>query len=255
MMVSLLLLSMGLAACSGTKKTTEELYAGQSAEEIYDRATVAMQKGNYSTAVKNYEALQSLYPFDQHAEQAALNIIAAYYQNSDFPATARASDSFIKIYPRSDHVDYAYYMRGVASMYQDRSVPQRYIKVDLAERDLKSSRQAFRYFGELLQLYPTTEYYDDTRQRMIYLRNLFASHEYSVANYYFQRQAYVAAAKRAQNVFQNFQQSPYVEDALVIMLKSYNELGLEYLSEKTWEVLQLNYPERAQQLSATKGQG
>jgi len=234
-----------LLGCSA-KKTTEEEYAGQSAQQIYDRAQAEMKEGSYSSAVKDFEALQSLYPFGEHAEQAALDIIYTYYASSDYISTVQAAENYMHVYPRSTYVDYAYYMRAVATMYQDRSIPQRYVKVNLAERDLKSARESFRYFGELLQFYPSTIYYDDARQRMIYLRNLFAQHEYETAEFYYQRKAYLAAAERAQNVLMHFQHSPYLSKALILMLKSYSQLELPGLSQPAWEILETNYPEVAQ---------
>ena len=52
---------------------------------------------------------------------------------------------------------------------------------------------------------------------MNYIVNSLAAYEVHVARYYFRRGAYVAAANRAQQAVQEFQQSPSTEEALFIM--------------------------------------
>ena len=62
---------------------------------------------------------------------------------------------------------------------------------------------------------------------MNYIVNSLAAYEVHVARYYFRRGAYVAAANRAQQTVQEFQHSPSTEEALFIMVQSYDRLGLD----------------------------
>jgi outer membrane protein assembly factor BamD len=52
----------------------------------------------------------------------------------------------------------------------------------------------------------------------------------------------VAAANRAQQTVQEFQQSPAAEEALHIMVLSYDKLGLEQLRDDAGRVLRKNFP-------------
>jgi outer membrane protein assembly factor BamD len=77
---------------------------------------------------------------------------------------------------------------------------------------------------------------------MNYIVNSLAAYEVHVARYYFRRGAYVAAANRAQQAVQEFQQSPSSEEALFILAQSYDRLGLTDLRDDAQRVLKTNFP-------------
>ena len=77
---------------------------------------------------------------------------------------------------------------------------------------------------------------------MNYIVNSLAAYEVHVARYYLRRGAYVAAANRAQQAVQEYQQSPSTQEALVILAQSYDKLGLTGLRDDTERVLKTNFP-------------
>ena len=77
---------------------------------------------------------------------------------------------------------------------------------------------------------------------MDYIVNSLAAYEVHVARYYYRRGAYVAAANRAQQAVHEFQQTPSTEEALYIMVASYDKLGLEQLRDDADRVLQAELP-------------
>lgn len=234
---------LALSGCKTTVSSPGEKYQGQSAEQIYNTAETYLADREYSNAVKAYEGLDSLYPFGPHAEQAQLDMIYAYYMSGDHASAAAAAERYIRIHPRSRHVDYAYYMKGLANFYQNRGWFQRYFPTDPAERDFGTMRQSFDDFAQLLRFYPQSRYAPDARQRMVYLRNIFARHELQVANYYLERRAYVAAANRANYIVQHYQSSTSTPEALAVMVKAYRGLGLTTSATEALRVLRLNYPQ------------
>lgn len=245
---SVLFLCCLLSGCA-TSKDPEQVFKGQSAEQIFAGGEQAMAKHNYDTAVKHFEGLDVIYPFSDYSEQAKLDSMYAYYKTGDYPSTAAAAESYIRLYPASPHVDYAYYMKGVADMIQTRSWSQRYLPVDIATRDETTAKQAFQDFNQLVTLYPNSVYAPDARQRMVYLRNLFAEHSLSIAQFYYDHHSYVAAVNRANEVLQNYQNTPSVEPALVVLYKSYRQLKMDDLAENTLQLLQTNYPESAKKIT------
>src|SRR5690606_35440388 len=79
--------------------------------------------------------------------------------------------------------------------------------------------------------------------RMVYLRNMLARYEIHVANYYFKRGAYLAAANRGRYVVENFQSTPAVPDGLAVMAQAYHLMALPELSNNAIKVLASNYPD------------
>ena len=78
---------------------------------------------------------------------------------------------------------------------------------------------------------------------MVYLRARLARHEINVANYYFTRGSYLAAANRGRYVIENFPQTPAIGDALAVMVQAYQLLGLNDLANDSLSILIKNYPQ------------
>jgi len=112
---------------------------------------------------------------------------------------------------------------------------------DLTKRPPSTARKAFAAFKTVVEQYPKSEYAHDSLQRMVYLRNRLASYEVHVARYYYKRGAYVAAAQRAKSAIEQYDGSPAIHDALVIMIESYDKLNLQPLAADAREVYRANY--------------
>jgi outer membrane protein assembly factor BamD len=211
-------------------------------ERLYAEAKSALEAGYYSKAVKYYEFLETRFPFGVYGQQALLDLAYAYYKTEDFDSSVSASDRFIRLYPQNEHVDYAYYLRGLANFNRGKGFTERFLPLDLSQRDPSSAMQAFRDFAALLDRFPGSRYAKDAEKRMVYLRNLLARHEINVANFYMRRGAYLAAANRARHVVENYQRSTSVPEALVLLAKAYKIMEMDDLSADALRVLELNYP-------------
>lgn len=225
-----------LSACSTTKDPAV-LYKNLSAQQIYTHAEQNLAKGSSDKAISYYEGLDALYPFSSYSEQAMLDSIYAYYDSGDYPTAAATAERFTHVYPANPHVDYAYYMKGVAEMVQDRSFSQRYLPMDLSLRDMVSPKKAYLDFALLIQKFPNSIYAPDAKQRMLYIRNLMAQRQLEIAEFYYARHAYVASANRASQVVEHFSGSSSEKKALEVMVKSYDALGLKSEAQKAQDLL------------------
>ncbi len=241
-------LFLGLTACKSWWAKSEEdtnPYKGLSEKQLYDEAKHALAKDQYASAIKRFEAMESMYPFSNHAEQSQLDLIYAYYKNDDFASASATAEHFTRLYPRSQRVDYAYYMKGMANFQQPRGALANVIPVDESWRDPGTETQAYSDFASLVQKFPNSRYKADALQRMIYLRNIFAKRELNTANYYFERKMYVAAAERASGLVKDYSQSPSVQQALVILYKANQALGLTEAAHDAQVVYEATYPNQA----------
>ncbi|MEX6501662.1 outer membrane protein assembly factor BamD [Pseudomonas zhanjiangensis] len=227
------------AACSSNEVLDENL----SETELYQQAQADLDNSSYTSAVTKLKALESRYPFGRYAEQAQLELIYAYYKNVEPEAARSAAERFIRLHPQHASVDYAYYLKGLASFDQDRGLLSRFLPLDMTKRDPGAARDSYNEFAQLTSRYPTSRYAPDAKQRMIYLRNLLAAYEIHVAHYYLSRQAYVAAANRGRYVVENFQETPAVGDGLAVMTEAYQRLALDELAATSLATLKLNYPD------------
>ena len=245
--ITLLALSINLVGCQTFKNLTggKDVDAVETAEKseqrYYNDAIAQIDKGRYTQAVEDLTNLRTFYPTGQYAEQALLDMMYAQYESGKFETAAASAEQFINLYPSNPQVSYAYYVRGVANM-QGSSEGLKLFKLNQAERDTAYLRIAFANFQELINKYPNSPYAPDAAQRMTFIYNQFAESEMSAANWYIEREAYVAAVNRAKWVFQYYPLSESVPDAIAVLAYSHEKLGLNDLAKEYKTLLQINYP-------------
>ncbi|WP_201612338.1 outer membrane protein assembly factor BamD [Psychrobacter immobilis] len=245
--ITLLALSVNLVGCQTFKDLTggKDVDAVETAEKseqgYYNSAIAQIDKGRYTQAIEDLTNLRTFYPTGQYAEQALLDMMYAQYESGKFETAAASAEQFINLYPSNPQVSYAYYVRGVANM-QGSSEGLKLFKLNQAERDTAYLRIAFANFQELINKYPNSPYAPDAAQRMTFIYNQFAESEMSAANWYIEREAYVAAVNRAKWVFQYYPLSESVPNALAVLAYSHEKLGLDDLAKEYKTLLQINYP-------------
>ncbi len=211
-----------------------------SANKLYTEASANLREGNYQTAIGYYEKLEARYPFGKFALQAQLDLAYAYYRDGESESALAAADRFIKLHPSHPAVAYALYLKGIVNFNRRLGFLTRFVPTDTSQRDPGAALDSFKDFSELVRRFPDSEYADDARKRMLFLRNNLAKYELNVAEYYYKRGAYIASANRAAAVVEKFQKTPSVKPALELMIKAYTKLGKDKLAKDTLRVLVLN---------------
>lgn len=229
-----------LAACSST---TEDKSDSWSPDKLYAEAKDELNSGAYDKAVTLLEKLEGRAAGTPLAQQAQLDKAYAQYKAGETAQAIATLDRFNKLHPASPALDYALYLKGIINFNDDLGMFAVITRQDLAERDQKASKESFESFKELLARFPTSRYAPDASQRMNYIVNSLAQYDVHVARYYFGRGAYVAAINRAQIAVSDYQGAPTLEEALFIIVKSYDALGMTELRDDAKRVLEQNYPQ------------
>lgn len=242
--ISLICLMALLASCSNNKETASEELARQNVEFLYNKGKEALDRGNYNFAIDYYRLLEANYPYGEYTEQAKLDIIFALNKTNQIEETVEAANNFINLYPTHKNVDYAYYMKGVASFEKKATSLDRFITgKNLTVRDPQPYRDSEEAFNELIRRFPKSVYSEDAKQRLVFLNNAQAERELAIATYYYENETYVATLNRCKTIIYQFETSPAVEDALVLMEKTYLQMGLNDLAASTHATLVENFPE------------
>jgi outer membrane protein assembly factor BamD len=244
MTAAVMVLAIALGGCSWLGiEMSKDPSDKWDADRLYAEARAEMSSANWVKAREYYQKLESRYPFSRHAQQALMEIAYTYYKEGESAQAITTADRFIRQYPNNPNVDYMYYLKGLAAFNEDLGLLGRFTTQDLSERDAKAAREAFDAFRDLVNRFPESKYAEDSRARMRYLINAQARTELGIAKFYFARRAYVAAIQRAQVVVRDFQNSTVVEDALVLMARSYEALQLKDLQADAERVIALNFPQ------------
>jgi outer membrane protein assembly factor BamD len=227
---------------SGCADSTNDPTKDWSVDKLYNEAKDEMASGAYDKAIGMYEKLEGRAAGTPLAQQAQLDKAWAQYKTNEPVQAIATLDRFIKLHPASPALDYALYLKGLVNFNDNLGLFSSWAEQDLAERDPKQAKESFEAFRELVQRFPSSKYAEDARLRMAFIKNSLARSDVHIARFYFQRGAYVAAINRAQATVQDFRDVPAVEEALFIMVQSYDRLGLTQLRDDTKRVLEKSYP-------------
>jgi len=191
-----------------------------SAEGIYNQAKSALNQGDFLTAIDIFETLGARYPFGTFTQQAQLDVAYAYLKQDDFDSAISTADRFIKLYPRSEQIDYAYYIKGVSHFSRGGSALERIFPRDMSAVNQNWLRSAFAEFDTLVRRFPDSQYSGDARERG----------------------AMVAVVNRVNSLLTQFDGSKHVPNALALMANAYQSLGQADLQSDTLRVLSLTDP-------------
>ena len=236
-------LLLTLTACSllNSKPEADNPAKTVSAEVMYNDAMKNLNANSFEEAIKQFESLESHYPYGRYAQQAQLEIAYAYYRQNEAESSIAAAERFIKQYPNNPHVDYAYYVKGLANFNADIGLFGLAFGQDPTERDPKAAQDSFAAFKDLVMRFPTSRYTPDARLRMQYLLDALAKYDIHVARYYLRRGAHIAAVNRAKEVLTQYPNTPAIYDALRILVEGYDALGMSELRDDAQRVLVKNF--------------
>jgi len=170
--IAILVVMAVAAGCSSGRNSVDP---SDDARKVYLKGQRAMNIGNYSTAINQYEYLQAVYPFSEYARQGQLDLMYAYYKNKEPDAAIEAADQFLLENPTHPRVDYAHYVKGLVNFERERGPMERLFRVDLAKRPPNKLEDSYRSFSTVANDYPDSVYAEDARQRMVFLRNRLAA--------------------------------------------------------------------------------
>jgi outer membrane protein assembly factor BamD len=228
-----------LAACSSM---TADPTSKMSAEQLYADAKNEMAAGNWQRARELLTKLEARFPFGRYAQQAQIETAYAFYREGDSAQAIATCDRFLKLNPNHPFADYVYYLKGLASFPDDLGLLGKALGMDPTTRDPKAMRDAFEVYRELVSRFPDSPYAADATARMNYLVTAMAQSEVNIARFYLERGAYVAAVQRAQGAVRDYSGTPAAEEALSIMMRAYDGLGMAQLSDDARRVLETNFP-------------
>ena len=234
-----LLLAVLLSACSS--KPVDKT-AGWSPNRIQAEARDELNAGSFDKAIPLYETLEGRAAGTPLAQQAQLDKAYAQFKDGQKAEAIATLDRFMRLHPSSPAIDYALYMKGVINFNDELGLMSFLSRQDLSERDQRAAKEAFESFNDLVTRFPDSRYAPDARARMRYTVNALAQYEVHVARYYYTRGAYVAAVNRAQQALSDYRDAPALEEALYILVQSYDKLGMPHLRDDAKRVLDANYP-------------
>lgn len=241
--ISIFAIFLSTGCSSNSKKAAAPKIADRPPMELYSQAKTYLESARFEKAIQVLEAIDSRYPFGPHSDQVQLDLIYAYYKRDSTALALANINRFMRLNPTHQDLDYLYYMRGLTYMATDQHFFQNLFGIDRYNRDPSYSQKAFKDLSHLIKYYPNSPYAVDALQRLVFIKDKLARYEIAIANWYIEREAYIAAINRGKTVLNNYPDTAAVEDALEIMIAGYDALGIEEPKSHALAVMELNFPE------------
>ena len=199
--------------------------------EAYKEGLSSLEAGDVLFAAKKFNEAEILYPQSIWAPRAALMAAYSYYLQDYYGDATAELERFIKVYPKHENLDYAYFL--LATSYYEQIVDEK--------KDLQSLMKAKENFSLISNNYPNTDYAIDASFKLDLINDILASKEMYIGRYYFEKKKWISAINRFRTVIDQYNTTIYTEEALHRLVEIHYTLGLKEEAEKYAQLLGYNF--------------
>lgn len=185
------------------------------AEVLYKEAIQLSEEGRYILATERINTLRSQFPYSFYATHAELLQADILFNQENFVESAAAYILFRDFHPKHEKIPYVLFK--IAESFH-KQLPDTY------DRDLSAAYEAIKYYGELLSLYPNTDYAKNAESKIKEAQDLLLKKEQYIADFYYKTEVYDAARFRYLSILNSFNEPKLVEHSINRVLLSSIEL-------------------------------
>jgi len=231
-LVLVVVVAVGLAACSSGGNKKKFAYVERPVEQIYADAAKKLERKRWDEAIELFAEVERQHPYSAWARRAMLMRAFARYQTNDYDEAIEALDQFISLHPGNKDAPYAYYLKAMCH----------YERIADVGRDQENTDNAVKTLNDVIRRYPNTEYARDARLKLDLTYDHLAGKEMYVGRYYLKQYKHIAAINRFKYVVDNYQTTDHVPEALYRLVEAYLQIGVVDEARAAAAVLGANYP-------------
>ena len=199
--------------------------------ESYKKGLKALDEGDALYAARHFTDAELLFPQSEWAPKSLLMAAYSYYSQDYYADAIAELERFIKTYPQSNRLDYAYFL--LATCYYEKIIDEK--------KDLEPLIKAKETFKFVIQEYPSTDFALDAKFKLDLIDETLAGKEMYIGRYYIKKEKWIAAINRFKYVVDNYNSTIYIEEALHRLVELHYKIGLIEESKKYAAVLGYNY--------------
>lgn len=223
-----------LVGCGGKKDkevTVESVDLQGQMTEAYNAGLKALEEGDVIFAAKNFNTVENIYPQSIWASRSVLMAAYSFYSQDYYGDAISELKKFLRNYPASDNLPYAYFL--LATCYYELIIDEK--------KDLSPLINSQKYFKIVVKEYPNTDFALDAKFKLNLIKNILASKEAYLGNYYLNKKKWIPALNRFKNILNNYDETEYVEEAIHRLVEINYLLGLEDEAKRHAVLLGYNY--------------
>ena len=241
--------AVALAGCGPTTTLIDTIEAGQESAEVMYTYAEQLRSGvtsvpaatnaegerlinNYDWAAYVYDLIERYHPVSPYAALGQLRQGEAYFQEGDYESAVIELEEFISGHPGHPQLDHAYYLAAMSA----------FVQISSDGLDPGDTALAIERFERLLEARPNSSYKNEAVRRIAIAQTQLAATEIRLGLTLQRRNNFEGAIARYRRVVDEFDTTPYIEEALYRLVEAYLSLGLRGEAELYGKLLGVNYP-------------
>jgi len=217
--------------CSNNNTSLEKSDIITFPEELYVIAINELKENKLDEAKVKFEQIEKKFPLSNRAIQSKIMLAFIDYLNLNYNEAIYSLNAIIELYPSYKDLDYAYYMRALCY----------YEQINEEVLEGQNNLNALSYFNQLINRFPDSKYSQDSRQKIILIKENIAAKHMDIALFYLKNQKPLAAINRYLVIINQYDKTKFTPEALYRLVEIYYSLGMIEEAEKTNIVLFYNY--------------
>lgn len=197
----------------------------------YNDGVKALEEGDILYASKKFNEAELLFPQSKWAPKSSLMSAYSLYLYDYYGEAIFNLERHLINYPLDPNRAYAYYLMAICYFEQ----------TDDEKTDLQTLLKSKELFEIIIKQYPNTDFALDSKFKLELILDILAAKEMYIGRYYMKTEKWIAAINRFQNIVKNYEETPYIEEALHRLVEIYYKIGLEEDSKSAAAVLGYNY--------------
>ncbi|MFQ5991055.1 MAG: outer membrane protein assembly factor BamD [Nitrospiraceae bacterium] len=156
----------------------------------------------------------------------------SFFERGNYPEAIVEYQHFLDLHRVHTLAPYAQYKLGESHFKMVKTV----------DRDLSPVYEALDAFEKLRTDYPGSRYEVQVATKVRECNNLIAQRYFLVGEFYYRREAYLAAAHRFEAILAQYPEQPVASDSLYYLALTYHELGAEDWAREKLVLFAQEYP-------------
>ena len=201
--------------------------------ELFDKANKALINEDFELALENLDKIEILFPNSSYAAKSRLMSAYIFFLKSDYEKTKAIAENFIKYYPSNKNIAYAHYLIGMTE----------YVLIKKPGFDQANAIKAKDKFLFINNAFPNNDYEQDILLKVNIIDNSIANHLIIIGKFYEREKNYIAALNYYIDIFDNYQKTQSIEEAIYLITRIYQKINEEELAIRYASILGFNYPQ------------
>lgn len=204
----------------------------------------ALARNDYQGAAIHYDFVRVSYPYLGASTIAELRLADVDFASEMWVSARDRYQTFVKLHPTSEYVDYAAY-RAALTWY--RQIPSDFFLLPSpTTKDQSAQQAAYRELNTFIRNYPKSELLDEAKAALQDLENQLAQHELNIATFYRNQDRWKAVALRLQALVNRYPGARTAPRALLELHEAALKTEQPQIAREALETLVAQHPETSQ---------